>query len=218
MDKPKLVIWGASGHSRVVAEIVCLEGKYDLVGFLDDVKPDRTGTLFAGRPILGGRDPLAALRESGAHHLIIAIGSCVVRLKLSRMVESRGLSLATAIHPRATVSPDTVIGPGTVIAAGSVVNPGTRVGTGVIINTGASIDHDCVIGDGAHVSPGACLAGRVRVGEASWIGAGATIIDRVSVGAGSIIGAGAVVLHDVPDGVVAYGVPAKVVRNVEEPA
>jgi UDP-N-acetylbacillosamine N-acetyltransferase len=212
--KQRLVIWGAGGHALVVADIIRLQGEYKMVGFLDDVNPERGGTEFCGIPILGGREQLSNLRRMSVQHLLLGFGDCDARLRLSTLIRARGFTLASAIHPRAIVAIDVPIGPGTVIAAGAVINPGGRVGENVIINTCASIDHECIVEDGAHVAPGAHLGGRVRVGRAAWVGIGATIKERVSIGECSLIGAGAVVLSDIPDGVVACGVPAKVIREV----
>jgi acetyltransferase EpsM len=102
------------------------------------------------------------------------------------------------------------------VVAGAVLNPAVEVGEHVIVNTCASVDHESVIEDGAHVGPGTRLGGRVRIQRGAWIGIGATIRDRVTIGAGARIGAGAVVLTDIPAGVVAYGVPAQVVRRVSD--
>ncbi len=212
----KLVIWGASGHARVVADIIRLREEYEIVGFLDDVNPDRRNAEFCGSRVLGGQEQLVHLRRQGIDHIIFGFGDCNARLKLSKLVQELGFSLATAIHPRATVAADVTIGGGTVIVAGSVVNPGARIGENVIINTCASVDHDCVIEDGVHICPGVHLAAHVRVGQAAWIGIGATVKDRVHIGPGSLIGAGAVVLNDIPDGVVAYGVPARIVRKLRD--
>ena len=95
-----------------------------------------------------------------------------------------------------------------------VINPRARIGENVIVNTAASIDHDCVIEDGAHLCPGTHLAGGVNIGRGAWIGIGAVVSDHLQIGANSIIGAGAVVTHDIPNNVVAYGVPAKVIRKI----
>jgi UDP-N-acetylbacillosamine N-acetyltransferase len=100
------------------------------------------------------------------------------------------------------------------LAAGSVVNPGATLGRNVIVNTCASVDHDCVLEDGVHISPGAHLGGGVTVGRGTWIGIGAVVRDHVMIGAGVTIGAGAVVVKDIPDGVMAYGVPARVVKEI----
>lgn len=208
--RPGLVIWGASGHASVVADIVRLQGEFELLGFLDDVSP---GRRIYGATILGGRERLATLRDEGVAHLIVAIGDCDVRLRLAEVGRQSGFGLARAIHPRSVVAGDAVVGEGSVIAAGAVVGSAARIGANAIVNTCASVDHGCIVGDGVHLSPGVHLGGGVAVGEAAWIGIGAAVADRVAIGARSVVGAGAVVLEDVPEGVVAWGVPARVVRE-----
>jgi len=212
----QLVIWGASGHALVVADIVRQMGKHEIAGFLDNVNTDRHNTPFCASRILGGIEQLDRLRESGVTDLIVAFGDCRARMRAAALAKQKGFTLATAIHPRATIAPDAVVGEGTAIAAGAVINPGARIGCNVIINTSSSIDHECVIADGAHIGPGAHLGGKVTVGEGTWVGIGAVVRDKITIGASSIIGAGAVVLKDIPAGVVAYGVPARVIRTVEK--
>jgi len=210
---PKLFVWGAGGHARVVADIVRLSGTYTIAGFLDDVAPERAGEIFEGSPILGGRAKLDEIRAAGVTHVIVAFGDCESRLAAGRFAVEKGLLLATAVHPRATIAASARIGAGTVVAANAVVNPGVTIGESVIVNTAATVDHDCTLGDGVHVSPGACLAGGVSVGDCAWIGIGAVVADGRTIGRGSWIGAGAAVVGDIPEGVVAYGVPARVVRS-----
>ena len=210
-----LVIWGASGHALVVADIVRMQGVYKIAGFLDDIDLSRRGSAFCGATILGGREQLEVLRAEGITHILLGFGDCNMRLEFTELLQSQGFSLPTAIHPRSVVASDVSIGPGTVIAAGAVVNPGSRIGKSVIINTCASVDHECVIDDAAHIGPGAHLAGRVIVGKATQISIGATVIDRIRVGDRAIIGAGAVVVDDIPDEVVAYGVPARIQGKVK---
>ncbi len=210
----KIVIWGASGHARVVADIIHLGGKYEIVGFLDDMNPAHHNTTFCGASIIGGREQLDKLRQMGVEDLIFAFGDSAARLKLSELVRAKGFRLATAIHPHAIIAQDVQIGQGTMIAAGAVVNPAARIGESVIINTSASVDHECIVEDGVNIAPGVCLGGKVIVGRGAWIGIGATIRDHVVIGSGSLIGAGAVVLEDIPDGVVAYGIPAKVIKKI----
>lgn len=209
----KLVIWGASGHARVVADIVRLDGQYAIAGFLDDVAGERAGETFEGSPILGGREQLEQSRRAGVTHLIVAFGNCESRVAAGRFAVERGFVLGTAVHPSAVIAASARIGAGTVVAANAVINPGVTIGESVIVNTGATIDHDCTLGDGVHVSPGACLAGQVSVGACAWIGIGAAVTDKRKIGEGSWIGAGAVVVRDIPERVVAYGVPARVVRS-----
>jgi UDP-N-acetylbacillosamine N-acetyltransferase len=202
----------------VVADIVRLRGDYEIVGFIDDVNPERAGSKFGGADVLGGRERLEHLRQDGVGYLLLGFGNCEARLELARLVREKGFRLATAVHPSAVVAADAVIGAGTVVAAGAVINPGATIGENVIVNTCASVDHDCRVEDGAHVCPGVRLAGNVFVGRAAWVGIGATVVDRTRIGSGAIIGAGAVVVDDMPDGVVARGVPARVIRTVRPDA
>lgn len=214
--KRRIVVWGTSGHALVVADILRLTGDAEVLGFLDDrVDGERVGEVL-GLPVLGGRAQLPGLKGMGATHIVLAFGDCGGRRRLAPLVDQAGLEFATAIHPKATVAAGTVIGAGTVIVAGVVVNPGVRIGRNAILNTCSSVDHECVLGEAVHIGPGVHLGGRVIVGDAAWIGIGAIIRDRIQIGAGSIIGAGAVITKDVPAGVVAYGVPGRVVRKVEE--
>ncbi|MEX0774467.1 MAG: acetyltransferase [Phycisphaeraceae bacterium] len=211
---PNLVIYGAGGHASVVADVVRQRGEHAIAGFLADQAHSEQRRVFCGAKVLGGGEQLATLRGQGITLVVVAVGDNAARLRLAEAVIAAGLELATAVHPGAIVAPDVSIGRGAVVAAGTVINPGSRLGANVIVNTGATVDHDNVIEDGAHVGPGVHLAGHVTVGRAAWLGIGAVVVQRVSIGAGSVIGAGAVVLHDIPADVVAYGVPARIVRAV----
>lgn len=211
----RVVIWGAGGHARVVADILRrLEG-YEIVGFLDDLSHARRGQPFCGGQVLGGREELDALRERGVQDLVVGFGDNDARLAAAALARAKGFRLPAAIHPRAVVASDVALGAGSVVVAGAVVNPGAELGEGVIVNTCASVDHECAVEDGAHLGPGSHLGGHVKVGRAAWVGIGAIVRDRVTIGAGAQVGAGSLVLEDVPPHVVAYGVPAKVARRVK---
>lgn len=209
-----MVIWGAGGHATVVADIVRLNRRHEIVAFVDDSARGRTGLLL-GLPVIHERQKLARIRRERPCEIIIAIGDCAVRLQLAEAARKMRFTLASAVHPRAIVASTAEIGAGTVIAAGAVVNPGALLGRNVIVNTCASVDHDCVLQDGVHICPGAHLAGNVTVGRGAWIGIGATVIEGIRIGEGSVIAAGAVVVSDIPDGVLAKGVPARVSRRVD---
>jgi len=208
-----IIIWGAGGHARVVADIIRRVGELTVAGFIDDVHPERAGECFEGAQILGARDALGPAHANGVSRLIVAFGNGDARADAARFAIESGFVLASAVHPSAVIAASATIGAGTVIAANVVVNPATTIGENVILNTSCSVDHDCSVGSFAHVAPGARLAGYVRVGDGSWVGIGAVVTDGRSIGARSIIGAGAVVVSDIPDGVVAYGVPARVMRR-----
>lgn len=209
----KVVIWGASGHALVVADIIRLMGGYQVEGYLDNVNPQRAGEPFGSEVVLGGEEQLPGLRSAGVGLIAFGIGDGAARLALADVAENAGFGLFTAIHPSATVAEDVRLGAGSVLCAGSVVNPGAQLGRLTIVNTCASVDHECEIGDAVHLSPGVHLAGRVSVGDGTAVGIGAVARDGISVGKGCIIGAGAVIVGDLPDNVLAYGVPAKVVRE-----
>lgn len=216
ISKLPIVVFGAGGHALVVADILNQMGQYRIVGFLDDVNLERHGATFAGASILGGSSKLKALRANGVAHAIVAIGHCSTRARIAEMLVLEGYDLASAIHPRAYIANAVEIGSGCVVAAQSVINPGSKLSANVIVNTGATVDHECKIGAAAHIGPGVHLAGKVDVGERAWIGIGCCISDNVSIGSDAYIGAGAAVVRNIPANMLAYGVPARVIRKVNE--
>ena len=206
----RLIFLGAGGIATVAADIARSLG-FEIAGFLDD-RPERHGSDFCNGKILGGFDLLPQLRQCGIEHVVVAFGDCHARLVHAQKVISAGFQLPKLIHPSALIGGNVDIGPGTILMPGTIVNGGSRVGANVILNTAASVDHDCVIGDGVHIAPGARLSGGVTVGRATWIGIGSVVKEKINIGSDTMVGAGSLVLKDVPNGVVAYGSPAKVVR------
>jgi sugar O-acyltransferase (sialic acid O-acetyltransferase NeuD family) len=150
-------------------------------------------------------------RERGGSG-IIGIGDNAQRREMARALN---FEWRTVVHPSAWVHPSAKLGRGTVVFAGAVVQPDAVIGDHVIVNTGATIDHDCIIEDYAHLAPGVHLAGSVHVGEGAFLGIGSGVIPGVKVGRWSTLGAGAVATRDVPDGVVAVGVPARALRGTD---
>ena len=208
----RIVIVGAGGHGKVVADLVRAAGVFEIAAFADELALQRDGDLYLGVRVLAGDDALARARSLGVDHALAAFGDCTARLGCCERLIANGFEIISAVHPRAVVSPDVSIGAGTVVAAGAVVCAAAYLGESVIVNTGATVDHDCVVDDGVHLEPGVHLAGSVRVGRGSTVGIGAVVVKGVRIGAHSHVGAGAVVTRDLPDGVVAWGVPARVIR------
>lgn len=201
--KNKIVIIGAGGQGRVCADIARLMG-YSKILFLDDGDvPCAVGKI---------KDFTQYLQDAD---FFVAIGNGVLRRKLQTMLENNGASIATLIHPRATVAQDVVVGQGTSIMAGVVISPGATIGRGNIINTCASVDHDSYVGDYLHIAVGARIGGTVRLDDDSWIGAGAIVIQNLSVCAGCMIGAGAVVIKSITEKGTYVGVPARKVKQEE---
>lgn len=193
----RLIIIGASGHGKVVADIAALNGYKDIV-FLDD---DENIKECAGYHVIGKST------EASDGEVFVAVGNAETRKRLMELYKDRVLPLL--IHPNAVVADGVEIGNGTVVMAGAVINPGAQIGKGCIINTSSSVDHDCILEDFCHVSVGAHLSGTVVVGMGTWIGAGATVINNVNICAGCMIGAGAVVIKDINEPGTYVGVPAK---------
>lgn len=209
VQAPRVAIWGASGHGRVVADAARRQGLH-VVAFIDD-DPVKAGAPFAGAPVLGTA-ALSELREVGAQ-LHIAVGHCRARARLAELCVQQGFRLCSVLHPSAVLADDVKVGEGSFVAAGVVVNSGTQIGANVILNTSSSVDHDCGIQDGTHVAPGVRIGGLVQIGAGAFVGIGATVSNCRQIGARTIVGAGAVVVRDLPADVVAYGVPARVIRE-----
>ena len=200
---PKLIIIGASGHGKVVADAAEKIGRYNEILFLDDANK----TECAGYPVVG------TVSDAGRYYneaeFVVAIGNACIREKIQEKLFYERAHLATLIHPSAVVGKEVIIGAGTLLLAGSIVNAGSKIGRGCIINTGASVDHDCVVGDYTHISVGSHLAGAVQVGKRTWIGIGAVVSNNLSICDDCIIGAGAVVIQNIRDKGTYVGVPAK---------
>lgn len=192
-----LLIIGAGGHGKVVADTAIASGYVD-VAFLDKDWPQKTKIAtwnIIGKP------------EISAPPMFCAVGNNITR---ERLFADFKLQTAPVLkHPSAIISPSTHIGEGTILVAGTIVNADTHIGRGVILNTACSIDHDCIIECFSHISPGARLAGGVRVGKRSWIGIGAVVREGIHIGDDVIVGAGSVVLQDIKSGTKVYGVPAR---------
>ena len=196
----RLIIAGAGGHGKVIADIAFQNGYRDIV-FLDDNSNIKE---CAGFPIIGRTAEIVDLQGDK----IVAIGNANIREKLLDSIHA-----ITLIHPKAVIARDVEMGEGTVVMAGVVINSGARLGRGCIINTSSSVDHDCKLNHFVHVAVGAHLSGTVCVGEKTWIGTGATISNNISICDECIIGAGAVVIKNIKEKGIYVGVPAKALRS-----
>lgn len=208
----KVVVYGASGHGKVVADILRALG-IQVAGFIDD-DPGKSGELL-GLPILGNGIWLAEHAARQKVRVALGIGDNFVRQLIMDRCRAAGAELLTAVHPSATIAPSAKLGAGSVVMAQAAINPDAVIGQGVIINTGAIVEHDCRIGDFAHLSPKVAIGGNCTVGDFAWLGIGCTMIHGVGVGAGSMIGAGATVVRNVGEWIVAVGTPARVSRKIK---
>ena len=194
----RLLIYGASGHGKVIADIAKKGGYSDILFYDDDREKEQIGEYKILHDF-----------PEGDFDAIIAVGDNKTRQILSEKLEDR---LVTLIHPSAVVADDVTIGKGTVIMAQAVINPGTKIGKGVIINTCSSVDHDNVIEDFVHISVDAHTAGTVMIKNRTFIGIGASVTNNISISEDVIIGAGAAVVKDINEKGVYAGVPAKRIK------
>jgi len=203
IDPNGLVIIGGGGHGLVVGEAAALAA-IALAGVMDDrADPPAACRGDHSMPWLG---PIRAAERPW----ILGIGDVVARrVVLSRFKEIADRA-ATVIHPRAIVSPSALLGKGVYVGPGAILHSRARIGDHCIINSGSIVEHDCDIGENSHIAPGTVLGGAARVGYDTLIGLGSSVLPGVWIGDRCVVGAGALVLHNVADGSVVVGMPAKV--------
>ncbi|MBM7095675.1 acetyltransferase [Bacillus sp. H-16] len=206
--KNKLLIIGASGHGKAVADIALKMDKWQSVNFLDD---NEAITFSLGLNVIGKSTDVIEYIED--YEIFVGIGNNTVRKKLQENLLANGASIPVLIHPNAVIGEQVEIEVGTVIMAGAVINCCTIVGQGCILNTGATLDHDNLIEDFVHISPGVHLAGTVKVGHGSWIGIGSIVSNNINIHSECKIGAGGVVVKDLSETGTYVGVPVRRVRE-----
>ncbi len=197
-----MILYGASGHGKVIHEIVNSIGG-EVTAYIDD-NPEIT--RFHGCPVYRF---LTDVELMGDEEIIVSIGKNETR---KRVVLGMKVPFGRAIHTTCVLSTSATVGEGSVLMSNTSINASTYVGRHCIVNTNASVDHDCIIGDFVHLSPNVALAGGVKVGEGAHIGIGACVIQGITIGKWAIVGAGAVVIQDVPDNAVAVGNPARIIK------
>lgn len=211
---PKVVVIGCSGHARVVVDIVESEGRSEVIGFLDTFK--RATSTVLGYQMLGTEEDLPSLIACRlCNAVIVAVGDNWIRGQIANRIRALvpAVPFISAIHPSAQISRTARIGPGTVIMAGAIVNAGCRIGECCILNTGSSLDHDSTMEPFSSLAPGAVTGGTVTIGAFSAIAIGAVISHAIKIGEHAVVGAGSTIVRNIPDRVVAYGTPARIIRT-----
>lgn len=200
----KIIIMGAGGHAKVIADIIIKSGD-QLLGFLDD---NQIGSLI-GYPILGKLSDSIIYKDSA--EFIIGIGNNMIRNTISSQYD---LTWYTAIHPSTQIGMNVHIGKGSALMANSVINTCAVIGKHCIINTATVVEHDNVIGDFVHLSPNVTLGGSVKIGNYVHVGIGATIINNLMICDSTLVGAGGIVLKNIEEKGTYVGVPVKKVRKI----
>ncbi|GGD54175.1 acetyltransferase [Lacimicrobium alkaliphilum] len=205
----RLIILGAGGHGKVVAECASLTQQFSAIQFLDDEYESLTDYPWEVVDLLDN----FALYKNPDTVFFVAMGNNRLRSQWQNILNNSGARITSLCHPQALISSHSQLGTGSLICAGAIVNPFTRIGNGCIVNTGAIVEHDCAMNDFVHVAPGCVVAGNVSIGEGSFLGAGTNVIPGITLGSWVQTGAGTTVISDIRANSLAVGVPAVVIKS-----
>lgn len=209
-----ILIKGGGGHGRVIIDIVEKSGQFNLRGVLDANLP--LGTNVLGYEVLGNLGDLNRLIvEQQIQGIVLSVGDNWLRATMASTIlaAAQHIAFPNVIHPSAQIGKSVSLGHGNVVMAGTVINSGAKIGNFCILNTNCSVDHDVVLGDYVSFAPNTCAGGAVEVGDYAAVCLGSNIIDRIRIGAHTVIGAGSTVVNDMPANIVAFGSPARKIRD-----
>ena len=209
-----IVLIGGGNQAHYTIDIVEKEGKYNIIGIIDSIH--NIGSDRFGYKIIGRQEDIKELIETyNIEGGVISIGDNWGRYYVSQQILSiiPNFKFINAIHPSVIIGNNVEIGCGVVAMAGCIFNPKSKIGDFTFFATGAQVEHDCTISDFASISAGSVTGGYVKIGKYSALTLGVTVLDRISIGENSVVGAGSLVLKDLPDNVLAYGNPCKIIRN-----
>ena len=195
-------------------DVIESQGIFKIVGLIDDFRSVGEGTC--GYPVLGKVDDVVEICDRfGVDSGFVAIGDNYARGNIQRKISAKHsqFRFVTTIHPNAIVSKNAIVGAGVIVMPGAVINSGCAVGDFCIVNTNSSLDHDSRLEAFSSLAPGVVTGGNVKIGQYSSVGIGASLLNGVHIGEHTVVGAGAVVIESVAAYRVAYGVPARVMRE-----
>lgn len=209
-----IIVIGASGHAKVITDIIEKNGHYKIFGFIDSFK--NIGTNILGYRVIGNENHISYLMEKkGITKGIIAIGDNWSRKEMFKRIKAlnHSFDFISAIHPSASISNYSTIGKGVAVMAGTVINAEAEVGDFSIINTKASLGHESVMEEFSSLSSGVIVGGNVTIGKFTALSIGTTIVNNITIGKHTVIGAGSLVTRNIGDFQVAYGFPAKFIQK-----
>lgn len=209
-----IVLIGGGNQAHYTIDIVEKEGKYNIVGIIDSIH--EVGSDRFGYKILGRQENISQLiEEYNIEGGVISIGDNWSRYYVYNQILELvpTFTFVNAIHPSVIIGNNVKLGVGIVAMAGCIFNPKSQIGDFTFFATGAQVEHDCQIGDFSSISAGSITGGYVKLGKFSAITLGVTVIDRLEIGENTVVGSGSLVTKSLPDNVLAYGSPAKVMRN-----
>ena len=209
-----IVLIGGGNQAHYTIDIITKEGKYNIVGIIDSIH--EIGTYRFGYKILGRQEDIVEIfKQYNLIGGIITIGDNWVRYNISNQILELipNFHFINAIHPSVIIGDNVNLGYGITAMAGVIFNPKSVIGNFTFFATGAQIEHDCIINNFASVSAGTILGGHVKLGKFSALTLGVTVLDRLEIGENTVVGAGSLVLKSLPDNVLVYGNPSKIIRE-----
>jgi UDP-N-acetylbacillosamine N-acetyltransferase len=209
----RILVWGSGGHALVVADALLSTGE-DFFGFVDTVNVGRSEERLMDRPIFVTLEDAVRGCRGESMEIAIGFGHCAARDRLIDELDTQGVGLKTVIHKSAVVSNTALMGRGVYLGPNTVVEAKAVIGDGVIVNAASVICHESIIERAVAVCPNVVIGGKTKIGVMCWVGIGSTLIDKICIGKCSYIGAGSSVVNDLPEHVLAYGVPARVIREI----
>lgn len=204
----KVILIGAGGHAKVIADIIQQNQEYCIAGLVASKKE----VGFFEIPVVGTDDDLKDLFDRGIQCAFVAIGDGKIRRRIMNCLEKIGYEIINVISQQAVISARAKLGKGIAVMPGAVINADTVIEDGCIINTNASVDHDNYVGEFTHIAPGCAVAGFNRIGKNCFFGIGSRVIDRIVIGDNTIVGAGSVVIRDVMGDCTVVGTPARKIK------
>ncbi len=216
MGKKRIVIIGAGNNGKCVADAAEKAGNFEIIGFLDTKK--QPGESYFSYPILGNQSEIIRIVDQfNLEGGVVSLGDNFLRYQIVKEIikHSPNFNFLSIIHPMSVISKGVKVGKGCIIMPGVIINANTKVSNFCLLNTSSVLEHDSEIKDFSTLSPGVITGGHFSLGSFSTMGLGSKALDRVSIGENSFIGAGALVTKNIEDNVLAYGVPAKVIRKRE---
>ncbi len=213
----KVFILGAGSQARIIPDIIDSLDDMELSGFVDVAEEKAFLTGDASRfPVFDWSDFQEEIeKRPGQFDIIIGTDQMEKRKELINEVSNIPFSLTNIIHPSAIISKSAKFGKGCLIAPGGIIGPGAEIGSHTILNSAVTVDHDTILQDNVIIGPGVHIPGHVKVRSHTFIGVGSSCVNSVTIGSNCLIGAGSVVTKNIPDNVIAAGVPARVIREKE---
>jgi sugar O-acyltransferase (sialic acid O-acetyltransferase NeuD family) len=196
-----MLLYGASGHAKVIISCLRANGVEVFAIFDDDVSKKE----LWGVPVVGAYDPNFEPNQP----IIISIGYNNIREKIAELIQHK---VGQIFHSSAEVDDSVRIGEGSVVFHHATIQADAVVGKHCIVNTSSSIDHDCQLADFVHIAPNATLCGSVQIGTGTLIGAGSIVAPNLKIGKNCLITAGSVITRNIPDGAIVRGNPGRIIK------